>query len=109
MERFYVGLLGYRVEWKPDSENVYLTNGEDSIALHLDTAAAQATETRLDHLGVMVEALEDVDDWAAHLAAHAVPFAAQPKTHRDGCRSFYVVDPEGNRVQVLWHPGVRLG
>ena len=46
MEAFYAGILGYSVEWRPDPENVYLTNGEDSLALHSDAHAVSA-ETRL--------------------------------------------------------------
>ncbi|HVU00612.1 MAG TPA: VOC family protein [Polyangiaceae bacterium] len=105
MEAFYEGVLGYRVEWRPDPENVYLTNGEDSLALHVDADAVRA-ETRLDHMGVLVGTERDVDVWAAHLTAHGGKIAAGPKTHRDGCRSFYALDPEENRIQFLFHPAL---
>jgi catechol 2,3-dioxygenase-like lactoylglutathione lyase family enzyme len=102
LERFYEELLGYRVEWRPDPENAYLTNGFDSLALHVD---AQPTgESRLDHMGVLVETPEAVDEWAAFLKSRNVVLDTAPRTHRDGCRSFYVQDPEGNRIQFLWHP-----
>lgn len=103
MEAFYCGTLGYRVEWRPDPENVYLTNGSDSLALHVDAAAA-ANDTRLDHIGVLVGTPSDVDDWAKHLEAAGARVVAAPRTHRDGCRSCYALDPEGNRIQFLWHP-----
>ena len=105
MERFYVGTLGYRVEWRPDPDNVYLTNGSDSLALHRDESAA-ANDSRLDHIGILLGAAEDVDAWAAHLETASVQIAAMPRTHRDGCRSCYALDPEGNRIQFLWHPGL---
>src|SRR4051794_36488457 len=105
MERFYVGLLGYAVEWRPDAENVYLTNGEDSLALHVDPAAA-VNDTRLDHMGVLLEQPEDVDAWATYVVAGGAVLAAQPRTHRDGCRSCYVADPEGNKIQLLYHPAL---
>jgi len=105
MEAFYEGVLGYRVEWRPDPENVYLTNGEDSLALHVEAAAVEA-ETRLDHIGVLLGTMADVDTWAEHLTAHGARIAQGPKTHRDGCRSFYALDPEGNKIQFLWHPGL---
>jgi catechol-2,3-dioxygenase len=105
MERFYVELLGYEVEWRPDPENAYLTNGEDSLALHADPAAARA-ETRLDHIGILLDAPADVDAWAAHLVGAGRTLTAAPRTHRDGCRSFYAEDPEGNKIQFLWHPGL---
>jgi catechol 2,3-dioxygenase-like lactoylglutathione lyase family enzyme len=103
MEAFYEGVLGYRVEWRPDPENVYLTNGEDSLALHAEARSADG-ETRLDHVGVLVAAEADVDDWANHVRTAGGTIAAEPRTHRDGCRSFYALDPEGNRIQFLWHP-----
>lgn len=102
MEAFYVNILGYRVEWRPDPDNVYLTNGHDSLALH--TEATVGEETRLDHMGVLIAEMEDVDRWAKRLTAHGARIAAAPRTHRDGCRSFYALDPEGNRIQFLWHP-----
>jgi hypothetical protein len=30
----------------------------------------------------------------------------QPRTHRDGARSFYCLDPSGNKVQILFHPPI---
>ena len=33
-ENFYTDLLGMEVEWRPDDDNVYLTNGNDNLALH---------------------------------------------------------------------------
>lgn len=103
MEAFYVGVLGYRVEWRPDPENVYLTNGHDSLALHADPAAT-APDTRMDHLGVLVGEPGDVDAWADYLTERGTKLAAAPRTHRDGCRSCYALDPEGNKIQFLWHP-----
>lgn len=105
MEQFYCGVLGYQVEWRPDPDNVYLTNGQDSLALHVDPSAA-AADSRLDHIGVLVGAPSDVDDWAAHLRTHDVHLSAEPRTHRDGCRSCYALDPEGNKIQFLWHPAL---
>ncbi len=109
MKRFYVDLLGYGVEWEPDPDNVYLTSGRDNLALH--RAAANAGDAArgaqaLDHLGVVVSRPEDVDRWAAFLDEHGVPIVARPKTHRDGARSCYVKDPDGNTVQIIHHPPI---
>jgi catechol 2,3-dioxygenase-like lactoylglutathione lyase family enzyme len=108
MERFYVDVLGYGVEWRPDPENVYLTNGEDSLALHADPGAA-AGETRLDHIGVLLSEPNDVDAWAEYLTRRGAELAAAPRTHRDGCRSCYALDPDGNRIQFLFHPALSTG
>ena len=34
--KFYTDVIGMKVDWKPDDENVYLTNGLDNLALHYD-------------------------------------------------------------------------
>ncbi len=112
MKRFYVEVLGFRVEWEPDAENVYLTSGTDNLALHAAApAAAGAGDERqafqpLDHLGVIVARPADVDAWAAYLQEQRVPIEAGPRTHRDGARSLYFHDPEHNRVQIIYHPPI---
>lgn len=100
-EAFYVGLLGYQVEWRPDADNLYLTmHGHDNLALHKGSPRG---ETRLDHFGIVLRRAEDVDAWYAHLKAHAVK---PPRTHRDGARSFYAQDPDGNGLQFIHHPPI---
>ena len=110
MKAFYVDLLGFRVEWEPDADNVYLTSGRDNLALHrapADAAPSQAGSA-LDHLGLLVATPAEVDAWAEFLAARGVPLDAAPRTHRDGARSCYVLDPDGNRVQLIFHPPISL-
>ena len=104
-ERFYTELLGMRVEWRPDADNVYLTGGQDNLALHrvssgIEPAAAQ----RLDHIGFVIHDIGEVDEWFAFLRLNNVPIVKEPKTHRDGARSFYCRDPAGNTVQLIYHP-----
>jgi catechol 2,3-dioxygenase-like lactoylglutathione lyase family enzyme len=104
MRSFYVDTLGFAVEWEPDPNNVYLTSGEDNLALHkvTDSLAAGA----LDHLGLLVDKPDDVDAWAAFLSAANVPLKQEPKTHRDGARSIYFMDPEQNLIQIIYHPPI---
>jgi len=106
MRAFYVDLLGYEVEWEPDADNVYLSSGRDNLALHQDKDAPGPGEDRgvLDHLGLVLARPEDVDAWAAVLVDAGHTLEIPVRTHRDGARSFYVRDPEGNLVQFLWHP-----
>jgi len=102
-ERFYVELLGMTVEWRPDPDNVYLTSGNDNLALHRtdrDFSGAQ----HLDHIGFVIDSPEQVDAWYDYLRAHDVLMHTEPRTHRDGARSFYCQDPDGNTVQVIYHP-----
>lgn len=102
-ERFYVELLGMTVEWRPDPDNVYLTSGSDNLALHrLDRSISGAQ--RLDHIGFILGSPEDVDEWFGYLQARGVPMKTEPRTHRDGARSFYCLDPSGTTVQMIYHP-----
>ncbi len=108
-ERFYTTLLGMRVEWRPDPDNVYLTNGNDNLALHRSPAAPAAAGQSLDHIGFILERIDEVDAWHAFLVSHGVPIIKPPKTHRDGARSFYCRDPDGNTVQLIYHPPLSRG
>lgn len=104
-ERFYVDLLGMHVEWRPDPDNVYLSGGNDNLALHrappgVDNARLQ----KLDHIGFIIPTPEQVDVWFEFLKAHTVPMRTEPRTHRDGARSFYCFDPDGTTVQMIYHP-----
>ena len=109
MERFYCDVLGYRVEWRPSADELYLTHGEDNLAFHARRPAAEprppeSRESRLDHIGLLMDRPEDVDAWATYLQEKGVHLDTAPRTHRDGARSFYFRDPEGNRLQFLHHP-----
>ena len=102
---FYTELLGMRVEWRPDSDNVYLTGGHDNLALHrIREPHAPASSQRLDHIGFVLGNVNQVDDWYRFLTAHKVRIVKEPRTHRDGARSFYCLDPDGNSVQIIFHP-----
>jgi catechol 2,3-dioxygenase-like lactoylglutathione lyase family enzyme len=106
-EHFYVDLLGMAVEWRPDADNVYLTSGNDNLALHRVTVDAPAAAgQRLDHIGFFIASAAQVDDWHVFLKENAVEIKAPPRTHRDGARSFYCADPEGTIVQVIFHPPI---
>ncbi|MCG7932491.1 MAG: VOC family protein [Candidatus Thiodiazotropha lotti] len=106
-EHFYVQLLGMGIEWRPDPENLYLSSGPDNLALH-KTAAEQFDEVaqRLDHIGFFLATPEAVDEWFEFLNAHGVRMRNEPRTHRDGARSFYCYDPDGVVVQIIYHPPV---
>jgi len=103
-ERFWVDVMGYEVEWRPDPDNVYLRGGSDNLALHRGTRREPVDESgQLDHIGLAVPVAEDVDAWGRHLEARGVTLKAQPKTHRDGSRSLYFHAPEGVLVQIIHH------
>jgi len=105
-KRFYVDLLGFKVEWEPDKDNTYLTSGNDNLALHRVAEDHGPRETVLDHFGLIVRRPEDVDAWATYLEQRGVTVVESPKTHRDGARSFYLQDPDGNQIQIIHHPPI---
>ncbi|AMO67677.1 glyoxalase [Zhongshania aliphaticivorans] len=104
---FYTELLGMAVEWQPDPDNIYLCSGCDNLALHRYQGGERPLAgQRLDHLGFIIDDIEDVDAWHAFLLENGVAIKAEPRTHRDGARSFYCLDPDGNLVQMIYHPPI---
>lgn len=104
---FYRDVVGMQEEWQPDPDNIYLTSGKDNVALHrLDADQSLQGAQRLDHIGFIMRAPDDVDAWHTHLLANGVKIAQAPKTHRDGARSLYCFDPAGNLVQFIYHPPI---
>ena len=106
MQHFYVDALGFTIEWQPDPDNVYLTSGADNLALHRVPEPRTAAGQALDHLGLIVRSPADVDAWATYLEDLGVTIVAKPRTHRDGARSCYVRDPDGNTIQIIHHPPI---
>ena len=100
---FYVDVIGMSVEWEPDDDNVYLTSGTDNLAIHRVDDDADSLQL-LDHIGFIVPKAADVDAWYEYLVRHDVEIVSLPRTHRDGARSFYCLDPAGVQVQVIHHP-----
>jgi len=107
-ERFYVDLLGMHVEWRPDADNLYLSSGSDNLALHREYGGEgwSAMGQRLDHIGFFLGTPDEVDRWFAFLRDQGVRMRTEPRTHRDGARSFYCFDPDGTVVQLIYHPPV---
>lgn len=104
-EKFYVDLLGMQVEWRPDNDNVYLTSGNDNLALHRAKGRPEGPQL-LDHIGFILKEPADVDAWYEFLKAKGVTIKSEPRTHRDGARSLYCYDPEGVLVQFIYHPPI---
>ena len=107
---FYTELLGMSVEWRPDEDNVYLSSGNDNLALHRFKGCERApAQQRLDHIGFIIDQIDQVDLWYEFLKAQQVRVKNPPRTHRDGARSFYCLDPDDNVVQMIFHPPISAG
>jgi catechol 2,3-dioxygenase-like lactoylglutathione lyase family enzyme len=94
-----------RVAWQPDPDNAYLTSGCDSLAVHRGDAGDPARQS-LDHLGFVVGTRAEAEAgyaWAQH---NGVAIVHPLRQHRDGSVSFYLRDPDGNVVQVLYEPTI---
>ena len=105
---FYHRVLKMDIDWQPDDENVYLTNGRDNLALHYDSKLEKTSQCRLDHFGILLPKRKDVDEWHQYISKENVKIFKGLHDHRDGSRSFYCEDPDGNIVQLIWHPKISL-
>ena len=112
---FYERLLGMKVVWEPDADNVYFSSGTDNLALHQisagELAAYQPPKAQLlDHMGVIMESPQAVDQMYREIAPTIEllggKIAKEPKQHRDGRYSFYFSDPDGNVIQALYQPTI---
>ena len=84
---FYSKVLGLKVEWAPDEDNVYLTSGQDNLAIHKQPAGSEPGPVQtVHHIGFLVRTPANVDEWAERIRNLGVPLVQEPKTHRDGAR-----------------------
>jgi len=112
---FYEQVLGMKVVWEPDPDNVYFSSGTDNLALHqISSGEIEAYRPPkaqlLDHLGVILESphavdrmFESVEPAIGRLGG---AIAKPPRQHRDGSYSFYFSDPDGNVIQALYEPTI---
>jgi catechol 2,3-dioxygenase-like lactoylglutathione lyase family enzyme len=102
---FYTRVMGMEIEWKPDPDNIYLTYHGDVFALHRVDYDADPKQ-RLDHIGFVLKTNSAVDDWYNHFVTAGVKITETPKTHRDGSRGFYCLDPVGHLLEIIYHPPI---
>lgn len=100
---FYHRVFGMRVVWQPDNDNAYLSSGCDNLALHRGTPGSGPSQA-LDHLGFIVPTIKEVEDAFEWVRASGITVLNPLRHHRDGSVSFYISDPDGNHIQVLYEP-----
>ncbi|MFO0707944.1 MAG: VOC family protein, partial [Nitrospira sp.] len=71
--RFYETVLGMRVVWEPDPDNIYFSSGSDNLALHQipqnELSEYQPLSGQLlDHVGVILDNPEAVERMFAEIA-----------------------------------------
>lgn len=102
---FYGSVFGMTVVWQPDPDNAYLSSGCDNLALHRAPAVHRDTEA-LDHLGFIVATIAEIEAGYAWAQDNHLEIVHPLKHHRDRSVSFYLRDPDGNVVQVLYEPAI---
>lgn len=110
-EKFYTEILGMRLLWRREGEIAFVECGNDDLALIQvpedeadDFQHCPPTVQSLHHFGFRVRAKEEIDRLAQEVRDHDIVIDEEPRDHRDGSRSFYFKDPDGNYIQVLWDP-----
>ena len=102
---FYQHVFGMKIVWQPDPENAYLSSGCDNLALHRG-AGGDPSAQRLDHLGFIASTIADVESAWEWAQTERLDIVHPLKRHRDGSVSFYIRDPDGNVIQVLYEPNI---
>ena len=108
---FYEVLFGMKIVWQPDPDNLYLSSGSDNLALHRIPAGElgdfqNRSGQLMDHFGLIMDTEESVDRLYKQAERLGAKILKPPKRHRDGSYSFYLADPDGNAVQVLYEPKI---
>ena len=90
--------------------NSYLTSGSDNLALHQVTESTSGINSGvdgpLDHFGFLMETPKAVDEMFTWVKTCEARIVKEPKQHRDNSYSFYLADPDGNTIQVIYEPNV---
>ena len=105
-KKFYEQVFGMHVEWEPDAKSVYMTSGQDNLALHEIADFSLQGRQGLSHFGFIMPSPATVDEAYQAMLDCQVEIAKTPKQHRDGAYSFYCKDPDGYIIQVLYHPPI---
>jgi catechol 2,3-dioxygenase-like lactoylglutathione lyase family enzyme len=102
---FYGRVFGMRLVWQPDPDNAYLSSGCDNLALHRGTPG-DASAGALDHFGFVVQSVADLEAGWRWAEGERLDIVHPLRRHRDGSVSFYIRDPDGNVIQLLFEPNI---
>jgi catechol 2,3-dioxygenase-like lactoylglutathione lyase family enzyme len=102
---FYQRVFGMTVVWQPDVDNAYLSSGCDNLALHRGSVGDSSAQS-LDHLGFIVSTIEELEAGYRWAHENQLDIVRPLRRHRDGSVSYYVRDPDGNVIQILYEPSI---
>lgn len=102
---FYRQVFGMTIVWQPDTDNAYLSSGCDNLALHRGSAGDRSAQS-LDHLGFIVSTIDELEAGYQWAQEKQLDIASPLRRHRDGSVSYYLRDPDGNVIQVLYEPSI---
>ena len=93
------------IVWQPDTDNAYVSSGCDNLALHRGSAGDRSAQS-LDHLGFIVSTIDELEAGYQWAQEKQLDIASPLRRHRDGSVSYYLRDPDGNVIQVLYEPSI---
>jgi catechol 2,3-dioxygenase-like lactoylglutathione lyase family enzyme len=102
---FYRRVFGMTIVWQPDADSAYLSSGCDNLALHRGSVGNSSAQS-LDHLGFIVSTIEELEAGYRWARQNQLDIALPLRRHRDGSVSYYVRDPDGNVIQILYEPSI---
>jgi catechol 2,3-dioxygenase-like lactoylglutathione lyase family enzyme len=102
---FYARVFGMRLVWQPDADNAYMSSGCDNLAVHRG-APGDPPAQAIDHLGFIAGSIAEVESGYTWAMANGLDLVKPLAHHRDGAVSFYLRDPDGNVIQVLYEPAI---
>ncbi|SRR5579883_1606235 len=106
---FYINLLGFEISWQDGEDKIQLTSGSDNISLyHAKSDFNPGQPQRLNHLGIVLKSRDQVDEWYNFLCAKGCFIQSPPTDYNDHTRGFFLNDPAGNMVQMIYFPGMVL-
>jgi catechol 2,3-dioxygenase-like lactoylglutathione lyase family enzyme len=97
-KEFYVGRLGFRVDWEHRFEPgfpVFMQVSRDGLAFFLTEHTGDCPVGGLVHLYV-----PDVDVWFNEFRDNGVAVQEPPDEYLQGLRSMTIQDPDGNKLHI---------
>lgn len=102
---FYRRVFGMTIVWQPDADNAYLTSGCDNLALHRGAAGERSPQS-LAHFGFIAPTTDELEAGYQWAQENQLDIVRPLRRHRDGALSYYVRDPDGNMIQILYEPSI---